>query len=61
MAGVRPNMVGNPSRGELIFFQSPFAPENVLSRDRSGRTDPRQPSYSPHRLKYSTRTLILNK
>ena len=31
-----------------MFSLSPFAPENLVSRDRFGRPVPHQPTYSPH-------------
>ena len=46
-------MVANPARGQLnrenVFFPgSPFAPKNMISRDRSGRPVPRPYAHSPH-------------
>ena len=35
----------------MSFYLSPFAPENVVSRDRFGRAVPRQPAHSPHLLR----------
>ena len=44
--------VTNPACGQLnrenVFSLSPFVPENLVSRDRSGRPVPRQPAHSPH-------------
>ena len=41
--------VANPARGQLsrgiIFFMSPFAPENSVSRDGFGSPVPRQPAH----------------
>ena len=37
------------STGRMIFFPLfPFAPENLVSRDRFGRPVPRQSTHSPH-------------
>ena len=46
----RPDLVANPARGQLNrkFSLSPFAPENLVSRDGSGRPVPCQPAHSPH-------------
>ena len=50
----RPGKVANPDRGQLKtseknnIFLSPFAPENVVSRDGFGRLVPSQPANSPH-------------
>ena len=47
-------VVTNPDRGELnkniyIYISlSPFAPENLVSRDVFGLPVPRQPAHSPH-------------
>ena len=44
--------VVNPARGQLnkenYFSLSPFAPENLVSRDGFGRLVPSQPAYSPY-------------
>ena len=46
----QPNKVANPDHGQLnkenMFFLSPFATENLVSRDGFGRPVPRQPAYS---------------
>ena len=34
--------------GEMNIFLYPFAPENLVSRDRFGRPVPRQLAHSPH-------------
>ena len=44
------DMVANPARGELnsqdfFFSLSPFAAENLVSRDGFGRPASRQPTY----------------
>ena len=46
-------MVANTARGmikqgELNISLSPFATENLISRDRFGRPIPRQPAHSPY-------------
>ena len=45
-------MVGNPARGQLKGKMNiclfPFAPENLASRDRSGRPVSRKPARSRH-------------
>ena len=45
-------IVVNPDRCQLIreyiFFLSPFAPANMISRGRFGHPIPRQPVHSPH-------------
>ena len=45
----QPGKVTNPPRGqlirEIIISLSPFAPENMVSRDGSGRPLPRQPAH----------------
>ena len=50
----QPGMVANPPRGQLnsknelnisLFL---FAPENLVSRDRSGRPVPRHLAHCPH-------------
>ena len=42
----------NPARGQLNKKNDclliPFAPENLVSRDRFGRPVPRQPTHYPH-------------
>ena len=47
-----PGMVANPARGQLNRGQyvslSPFASENLVSRDVFGCPVPRQPDHSPH-------------
>ena len=35
-------------QGKIYFFLSPYAPENLVSRDRFDRPIPRQPAHSPH-------------
>ena len=51
----QPGKVANPARGQLnrenmfsLFSLSPFAHENLVSRDRFGRPVPRQPAHSSH-------------
>ena len=48
----QPSKVANPARGQLNrdtnIFLSPFAPENLVSRDGFDRSIPRQPAHSPH-------------
>ena len=48
----QPSKVANPTRGQLNreneCFLSPFAPDNLVSRDRFGRPVPLRPPYSPH-------------
>ena len=50
----QPGKVANPARGQLhgeneySISLSPFATENLVSRDRFGRPVPRQPAHSPH-------------
>ena len=41
-------IVANPARGNFNVSLSPFAPEDVDSRDRFGRRVPRQYAHSPH-------------
>ena len=45
-------MVANPARDQLnrgnVFSLSPFAPENLISRDGFGRPAPRELAHSPH-------------
>ena len=45
-------MVDNPARGqlnrEINISLSPFAPENLVSRDGFGRPVLRQPAHSPY-------------
>ena len=45
----QPGKVANPARGQLdrkmIFALSPFAPENLVSRDGFGSPVPRQPAH----------------
>ena len=45
----QPGKVANPARGQLnicfCFSLSPFAPENLVSRDESGSPVPRQPAH----------------
>ena len=45
----QPDKVVNPNRGQLIreniFSLSPFAPENLVSRDGFGSPVPRQPAH----------------
>ena len=45
----QPGMVTNPDCGQpkIIFSLSPFAPENVVSRDGFSRPAPRQRARSP--------------
>ena len=48
----QPGSVANPARGQLsrekcFFFLSPFAPENLISRDWFGHPIPRQLAHSP--------------
>ena len=49
---VIPDVIANPDRGQLnrvLFFSlSPFAPENLVSRDGFGRPVPHQPAQSSH-------------
>ena len=44
----QPGKVANPARGQLnkenIFVLSPFAPDNLVSRDGFGSAVPRQPA-----------------
>ena len=46
----QPGKAANPARGqlsrEIIFFLSPFALENLVSRDRFGRLVPRHLAHS---------------
>ena len=49
----QPGKVPNPARGQLNggkrnFSLSPFAPENLVSRDGFGRPVPRHPAHAPH-------------
>ena len=49
----QPGKVANPARGQLnrkkmCFPLSPFAPENLVSRDMFGGPVLRQPAHSPH-------------
>ena len=49
----QPSKVANPARGQLrtgkiMFPLSPFAPENLVSREGFGRPVPRQPAHFPH-------------
>ena len=47
----QPCKVANPARGrtgKTIISLSPFAPENLVSREKFGRPVPRQPVHSPH-------------
>ena len=48
----QPGKVANPTRGqlnrEIDFSLSPFAPENLVSRDEFGSPAPRQPAHSPY-------------
>ena len=48
----QPDKVADPARGRLKkeneYFLSPFAPENLVSRDGFGRPVPRQPGHSPN-------------
>ena len=45
-------VIANPARGELNkgydYSLSPFAPENLDSRDRFNHPVPRHPAHSPH-------------
>ena len=45
----QPGQVANPARGQLNrengYFPVPFAPENLVSRDRFGSPVPRQPAH----------------
>ena len=45
----QPGEVANPAHGQLSrkknFSLSPFAPENLVSRDGFGRSVPRQPAH----------------
>ena len=47
----QPDNVASPARGQLnrkhFFSLSPFAPENLVSRDGFGRPVQRQPFHSP--------------
>ena len=45
--------IANPARdqlknGKIDISLSPYAPENLVSRDRFDRPVPRQPAHSPH-------------
>ena len=61
----QPGKVANPGRGQLnrenVFSLSPFAPENLVSRDGFGSPVPRQPAHlntqaeSGAYLRYSSR------
>ena len=61
----QPGKVANPGRGQLnrenVFSLSPFAPENLVSRDGFGSTVPRQLAHliaqaeSGAYLRYSSR------
>ena len=47
----QPSKVANPDRGQLnrenyFPFLSPFAPDNLVPRDRFGRPVPRHPAHS---------------
>ena len=48
----QPDMVAGPASGQLkretYFSLSPFAPDNLVSRDGFGRPALRQPAHSPH-------------
>ena len=50
----QPDKVADPAlivvsrTGEMNFSLSPFALENLVSRDRFGRPIPRQPAHCPH-------------
>ena len=49
----QPGKVANPARGQLEqgkinISLSPFAPENLVSRDVFGSLVPRQPAHSPY-------------
>ena len=48
----QPGKVAYPARGHVYgkmnISLSPFAPENLVSRDGSGHPAPRQPARSPH-------------
>ena len=48
----QPGKVASPARGQLTremnISLSPFAPENLVSRDEFGRSVPRQSAHSPH-------------
>ena len=48
----QPGKVANPARGrlnrEINIILSPYAPENLASRDGFSRPVPRQPAHSPH-------------
>ena len=48
----QPGKVANPARGQLNsenkYLSSPFAPDNLASRDGFSRPVLRQPSYSPN-------------
>ena len=52
----QPGKVTNPARGQLkrkMFFSlSPFAPENLVSRDGFGSTVPRQPAHLHTQAEY---------
>ena len=47
----QPGKAANPARGQLrgktFFFLSPFAPQNLVSREGFGSPVPRQPAH-PH-------------
>ena len=48
----QPSKVANPAHGQLNralnISLSPFAPGNLISRDRFGRPVPRQAAHSPN-------------
>ena len=48
----QPGKVANPDRDQLNrgneFPLSPYAPDNLVSRDRFGRPVSRQPAHSPN-------------
>ena len=49
----QPGKVANPARGQLnrekaFFPLAPFAPENLVSRNRFGLPFPRQPGGAQH-------------
>ena len=41
----QPGRVANPARGQLTFSLSPFAPENLVSRNGFASSVPHQPAH----------------
>ena len=52
----QPDKIANPARDqqdmENVFFLSPFAPENLVLRDKFGSPVPRQPAHLHSQAKY---------